>query len=167
MTNHLKISGTHLAIGLALLVFDPVRCCVPKTVALAVEFPPQINIMEGKSSQGYPFLSGGVGSDERIAMEARGKAFNVKFVFAESSGPFLAAVNFEIASAKNEPIVSLTTTGPWFYIQLPPGIYNVKATFGGKSKEAKALRVGADKRVQRVFVWDLGEGSKTAPKPHA
>jgi hypothetical protein len=167
MKDRLPMFGTRFAIGLALLVFDPVRCCVPKTVALAAEFPPAIMITEGKTAQGYPYLSGGVGSDERIAMEERGKAFNVKFIFAETSGPFLATVNLEIFGSKNEAILSFTTTGPWFYIQLPPGIYNVKATFAGQSKQAKALRVGKDKRVQRTFVWDLGEGSKTAPKPPA
>ncbi|MGE5302722.1 MAG: hypothetical protein ACM3TN_05295 [Alphaproteobacteria bacterium] len=165
MEDHLKISGARFAIVLALLVFDPVRCCMPKTVALAAEFPPAIIITEGKTAQGYPYLSGGVGSEERIAMEERGKAFNVKLVFAETSGPFLATVSVEILGAKNEPIVSLTTTGPWFYIQLPPGVYNVKATFAGRSKEARALRVGKDKRLQRTFVWDLGEDTEIAPEP--
>ena len=167
MNYRLMISGTCLALGSALLVFDPVRCCAPQTTALGAEFPPQINITEGKSPQGYPYLSGGVGTDERIAMAERGKAFNVKLIFAEVSGAFLASVKLEIFGTKNEPIVSLTTTGPWFYIQLPPGIYHGKATFKGKIKESKALRVGKDKPMQRGFVWDLGEGSKAAPKPPA
>jgi hypothetical protein len=162
-----QVMRTRLVLLLAVLVFDPLRCTTPQTAALAAQFPPAIVITEGKTAQGYPYLTGGVGSDERIALEERGKDFNVKFVFAESDGSFIAAVTVEIVGAKNEPIASLSTTGPWFYIQLPPGIYHVKATFAGQVKEAKGLRVSQDKRLQRVFVWAQARGNSPAPQSDA
>lgn len=164
LKNRLTIQRNKLALLLAILIFDPVRCTVPQTAALAAQFPPAIVITEGKTAQGFAYLSGGVGADERLAMEERAKAFNVKLVFAETDGSYVADVKLEIAGAKNDTILPETTTGPWFYIQLPPGIYSVKASFAGQSKEAKTLRVSKGKNAQQVFVWDLGESHKAAPE---
>lgn len=167
MDTRCQTDGKKLALLLALLVFDPVRCSVPQTAVLAAQFPPSIVISRGKTAQGYIYLSGGVGSDERLALEERAKGFNVKLVFAGTDGSYVADVKLEIADSKSEAILSMTSTGPWFFIQLPPGIYNVKATYGGQSKEVKTLRVSNDNSTHQVFVWDIGGEPKTAPKPKA
>ena len=62
-----------------------------------------------------------------------------------------------IAAAKGAEITSLTTEGPWFYIQLLPGDYSVKATFKGETKQIKNLSVPKDKKVQQSLIWDLDE----------
>ena len=154
MDRRYHTQGKNLALLLALLVLDPIRCSVPQTGVLAAQFPPAIVITRGKTAHGFVYLSSGVGADERLALEERAKAFNVKLVFADADG-------------KGEAILSTTTAGPWFYIQLPPGIYNVKATFGGQSKEIKKLLVSNDRNTHQVFVWDPGGDPKTAPKPKA
>ena len=122
MDRRYQTPGKNLALLLALLVFDPVRCSVPQTVALAAQFPPAIVITRGVTAQGFVYLSGGVGADERLALEERGKGFSVKLVFAATDGSYVADVKLEIADAKGSAVLSTTTTGPWFYIQLPPGI---------------------------------------------
>lgn len=167
MDRRYQTQGKNLALLLALLVFDPVRCSVPQTVALAAQFPPAIVITRGKTAQGFVYLSGGVGADERLALEERGKGFSVKLVFAATDGSYVADVKLEITDVKGEAILSTTTTGPWFYIQLPPGIYNVKARYRGQIKEVTTLRVSKDGTTHQVFVWDLGGSPKTAPKPNA
>ena len=143
-----------LPLGLILL---PIRCTEPIPELVAAQFPPTIVIIEGKTVQGFPYLFGGVGSDEREIMEGRGKNYNVKLVFAEKRGAFISGVTVVIANAKGAEIVALKTEGPWFYIQLPPGDYAVKATFKGETKQIKELRVAKDKRVQQGLIWDLGE----------
>jgi hypothetical protein len=50
----------------------------------------------------------------------------------------------------------VTTEGPWFYIRLPVGTYDIKADFNGQTKQLKSLNLTKDKTVQQVFVWDLG-----------
>jgi hypothetical protein len=141
------------AILLLALVFDPLRCSRP--TAVAAEFPPSIVITEGKTAQGFSYLSGGVGSDERAALEERGKAFAVKLVFAEQRGPFVANVHVAIDDGKGTEIVSLASVGPWFYIHLPPGRYNVKATYMGETKEIRNLQLQKDKAVRHVLTWNL------------
>jgi hypothetical protein len=140
-----------------LLSMEPLRCSVPTADAAAAQFPPALMITEGKTSQGFPYLFGGVSTNEREAMEERAKGYNVKLVFAEKRGAFISGVTIVIASAKGAEIASLNTDGPWFYIQLPPGDYSVKATFKGETKQIKSLRVPKDKMIQQGLVWDLGE----------
>jgi hypothetical protein len=139
------------------LIFDPVRCYAPKATGLAAQFPPTIVITEGMTRQGFPYLFGGIGNEEREAMEERAKGYNLKLVFAEKRGAFISGAVVMIATAKGEEIDMMTVKGPWFYIQLPPGNYTVKATFKGQTKQINNLHVPKDKRVQHGFVWDLAE----------
>ena len=78
-------------------------------------------------------------------------------VFAEKSGPYLSDVQLALASAKDGEFLNITVDGPWFFIQLPAGIYAAKATFKGQTRQLKNLRVSKDKPVKQVFLWDLGE----------
>ncbi len=139
------------------LSLQPMRCSLPTTDAEAAQFPPAIMMTEGKTTQGYAYLFGGVSSDEREAMAQRAKEFNVKLVFAAKSGAFVSGVSLVIADAKGAQIAKLRTEGPWFYIKLPPGSYFIGATFKGQSKQVKALRVPKNKTVQRSLLWDVGE----------
>jgi hypothetical protein len=146
--------------GLALfflLSLEPMRCGVPTTNAVAAQFPPALIITEGKTSQGFPYLFGGISTNEREAMEERAKGYNVKLVFAEKRGAFISGVTVVITSAKGAEIASLNTEGPWFYIQLPPGDYSVKATFKGETKQITNLRVPKDKMIQQGLIWDVAE----------
>lgn len=142
---------------LLLLSMEPMRCGVPMTNAVAAQFPPTIIITEGKTSQGFPYLFGGISTDEREAMEERAKGYNVKLIFAEKRGAFVSGVTVTIANAKGAEIAALKTEGPWFYIQLPPGDYSIKARCRGEIKQIKNLTVPKDKRVQQGLAWDLGE----------
>jgi len=141
------------------LILEPFRCGVPTTSAAAAQLPPAIIITEGNTNQRFRYLFGGVGSDEREAMEERAKGYNVKLVFAEKHGAFISGVTVVLATAKGAEVAALKTEGPWFYIQLPPGDYAVKATFKGETKQIKNLTVPRDKRVQQVLIWDLAEPS--------
>jgi len=141
------------------LAFDPLRCAMPRAEAATTETPPWIVITEGKTAQGFAYLYGGVGSDEREIVEEKGKAYNVKLSFAAKGGAFLSDVTLVIADAKSGELVSLITDGPLFFIQLPPAIYTVSATFRNETKEIRALTVGKDKTVRRTLIWDLGEQS--------
>jgi hypothetical protein len=110
MDRRYQTQGKNLALLLALLVFDPVRCVAPQTAVLEAQFPPAIVINRGITAQGYVYLSGGVGSDERLALEERAKGFNVKLVFAATDGSYLAGVKLDIADRKSEAILSTTIT---------------------------------------------------------
>jgi hypothetical protein len=97
-------------------------------------------IREG-TSHGVKYMSGGVGINERAAMDRMDKNYDLKLIFAEPSGPYLANVNVEILNASGKKLVETTDNGPWFFAKLPDGKYRVVATFNGK-KEAREVDIG-------------------------
>lgn len=157
MQSYLTVIPRWVAAIFFMLWLEPIRCGVPTMRSEAAQFPPTIAITEGKTGQGFPYLFGGVSSDEREALEERAKGYNLKLVFAEKRGAFISGAVIMIATTKGAEIDTMTVKGPWFYIQLPPGDYSIKATFKGQTKQINNLHVPKDKRVQQGFSWDLGE----------
>jgi hypothetical protein len=150
------LNSRALIVALSVVLFEALRCGVPLVVAAVAPFPPAINISEGKTAQGFPYMSGGVGSSERAVMEEKGKAYNLKLAFAERRGSYLADVLLVIENAKGAELLSATAEGPWFFVQLPSGSYTIKAIYKGDTKQIKNLQIAKDKSVKRTLIWDLG-----------
>jgi hypothetical protein len=47
-----------------------------------------------------------------------------------------------------------TTAGPWLYVELPQGKYDVKASFGDRTKEIKDLEISQGRPVSRLLHWE-------------
>ena len=104
---------------------------------------------------GYPYMAGGVSIDERQLMAELGDSFNLKLTFTEKSGIYLADVGLIITNQNGEAVVNTSSGGPWFYIQLPPGKYDVKASFAGRTKRISNIPVSKSRQISRIFHWDL------------
>lgn len=113
-------------------------------------------IIRGKTEQGFDYMTGGIGIGEREEMQTRAKEYNLKLSFAEKSGVFLSDVEILIEKDGRQ-MVRTFSNGPWFYIQLPPGAYNVRATFEGETQQLKNLRLADGERLTRIIHWDLEE----------
>lgn len=112
--------------------------------------------IKGVTRDGFPYISGGFGTDERQAMEELAKEYNLKVVFAALAGQYVADTQVVIEGARGKEILSASGLGPWFYIKLPTGQYGVRATFRGVTKEIKNLKLVEGKRVSRFLHWKLG-----------
>ena len=123
------------------------------------ENPPEI--VKGATEQGFPYMSGGIGIDEREVMQSWGGAYNLKLSFAEESGTYLSDVKLLIEDETGREMIRTTSNGPWFYVQLPPGTYTIKATFEDETKQIKNLRLSEGGRALRYVHWDIG-GEKEA-----
>ena len=123
---------------------------------MSTKNPPQI--IRGVTEEGFAYMTGGVGTDEREIMQSWGRDYNVKLAFAEMSGVYLSDVELWIEEDGRE-MVHATANGPWFYIDLPPGRYTVKAAYEDKTKQIKNLQVAEGHRVTRLVNWDLEEES--------
>lgn len=108
-----------------------------------------------ETAKGFPYMTGGVGIDERQVMEQRDDPFNLKLVFAEKSGLYLADVRLRILNQDGREIAATAATGPWFYIQLPPGEYDVQASFDGKTQMIRNIEVSEAQQTTRILHWDL------------
>jgi hypothetical protein len=101
---------------------------------------------------GVKYLTGGVGSDERAAIQktAHGN-YNLQFVFAEATGPYLAGIRVKIQDMHGKTLIYIPSSGPWFFAELPNGQYKITVIHAGKP-ETQNLNVG--KNFQRViFNW--------------
>jgi hypothetical protein len=93
------------------------------------------------TTHGIKYMDGGVGINERAAMDRLAKDYDLKLVFAEPSGPYLANVSVAIENARGKTLMQSTDNGPWFFAKLPDGKYRVAATFNGK-KEVREVEIG-------------------------
>jgi hypothetical protein len=104
------------------------------------------------SMHGVKYLTGGVGSDERAAMQKMAKGdYNLQFVFAEKDGPYLAGITVKIQDTHGKTFIDVPSSGPWFFAKLPMGQYKITVNHAGNS-ETQSLNVG--KNFQKViFNW--------------
>ncbi len=104
------------------------------------------------SMHGVKYLTGGVGSDERAAMQKMADGnYNLQFVFAEAAGPYLARIRVKIQDTHGKTFIDVPSSGPWFFAKLPVGQYKITVSHAGKP-ETQNLNVG--KNFQKViFNW--------------
>jgi hypothetical protein len=117
--------------------------------------PTADQIASGKTEQGYPFVSGGVGIEERQQMLHQAKRYDLELAFADHTGKYLSNVDIVINDQHGRQIVNTISSGPWFYISLPAGKYDVKATFDNRTEEIKNLDVSKDHHLTRLLHWDV------------
>ncbi len=97
------------------------------------------------------FVSGGIGMDERQALDGVARDYNLKLVFAEKgSGAYMADVKLAIANAKGRTILESVSNGPWFLVKLMPGRYKITAEAMGQSL-AQHVRVGSRLTTRHLY----------------
>jgi hypothetical protein len=121
----------------------------------SLQNPP--GILMAATDQGVRYLTGGIGSEEREAMETLGTKFNLKLIFAELSGDYIAGVGAILSDQHGKELGRIITNGPWLYVRLSPGTYRVKATLDGVTQEIAKLRIREHGQVVRFMHWDLDE----------
>src|SRR5712691_1793318 len=100
-----------------------------------------------------PYVSGGVGADDREELLAKEKDYNLKIVVAATSGDFLADVKIVIESARNERVLDATMEGPILLAMMPPGTYTVRATSDAQT-QTKTVTIASQGQRQLDFRWD-------------
>ena len=110
--------------------------------------------IEKKDYQGIPYVSGGVGVDEREAFAAMGKDYSLKLMFAIKGGEYLSDVKVEISDSIGKKVLEAVADGPWFFTNLPPGKYKVNVTMMGKTQQ-NVVNIGKDKKQTTLrFYWN-------------
>ncbi len=112
-------------------------------------------IVKSETQQGYSFMSGGVGTDERNEMIQQSSQYDLALSFAAPAGNYLSDVQVVITDQRGNQVINTTTAGPLFYAQLPPGRYNVKATLNGQTQEIRNIQVSNAHRFSRLLHWNV------------
>lgn len=85
-------------------------------------------VLEPQTQNGVMFLSGGVGLDERAAMQHLQHQFTLWLSFEkEGITGHDSDTEVTIKDAKGTIVLETQTEGPWLMVKLPPGRYQVMA----------------------------------------
>ena len=101
-----------------------------------------------------PFVTGGPGADERAALQAKEKDYNLKIVAAATSGDYLAGVRVVIESAAKMSVLETRMDGPILLAKLPPGTYTIKATYG-PSTQTRTVNIPGQGLREAGFRWPV------------
>jgi hypothetical protein len=101
-----------------------------------------------------PHISGGAGADERQALLAQERDYNLKVIAADKSGAYLADVQVVIESATKERVLDTTMDGPILLAKLAPGMYTIKATSHATTL-TRTVTIAAQGLRQADFRWDV------------
>ncbi len=111
------------------------------------QFLPQV-MEQGKIT----YTTGGYGLNERLALEATAKKYDLIISNADKKGEFTANTKIVITNKDNHQMLTVNDAGPLFYAKLPPGTYLLKAANGEKKVERKISIVG--KKQDKIYlVW--------------
>jgi len=102
--------------------------------------------------QGIPYVSGGVGVGEREELREEMTRFNLKLIFALTSGAYVADIPVEIKDQQGKVILDVKSEGPWLYVSLPAGSYTITTSMDQITKE-KTITLEAEKRQEVRFIW--------------
>lgn len=108
-----------------------------------------------RTAGGVSYVSGGIGTGSIDRLTSLAGDFNLKLVFALTSGAYVSDVRVAIADATGKTLLDATSDGPWFLTRLPAGNYQIVATFAGNTVQ-RQVAVGAAKLRTVDFRWASG-----------
>jgi hypothetical protein len=92
--------------------FAPVLAAL--ALASAVFAPVAMAMTTGQTARGGPFVSGGIGESEIVALDAQRDRYSLWVITAAKvSGAYLADVRVRITDEKKAVVLEHTMAGPW------------------------------------------------------
>ncbi|NBX02941.1 MAG: carboxypeptidase regulatory-like domain-containing protein [Alphaproteobacteria bacterium] len=82
------------------------------------------------------FINGGVSDEELAQLKETNGDYNLHLLISGVGGEYVGDVTVRIYSGST-PVVAVADAGPYLYVALKPGNYNVVATSGGKDQKFK------------------------------
>ena len=105
-----------------------------------------------RAATGIPYLSGGVGLDEREALRAVSGGYNLHVTCALREGNYLSDVHMAIQNAEGATVLETIPQEPWLFTNLPPGTYTVVASSQGKVQQ-RITHVPTTGHAEVYFYW--------------
>ena len=107
---------------------------------------------------GVRYFSVGVGLEER---QAQYPPFSLKLVFTAGGKPYVSGVDVTIQPAKGAAAITISreqVEGPWLFVDLPPGTYDITATYGEHKQTLKGIKVVGGKQKTVYLRWTEDTG---------
>ena len=130
-----------LAAGAVLVAHAPYALAEPRT---AVE-----------RHNGISYVNGGIGDRDQQRTKALGESMNLQAIFARSDGAYLSGIDVTLRDASGRTLLDLDSARPLLYAEVPPGRYQLIASFEG-SELRRDLRVPQRGRHVELLRWNTG-----------
>ncbi|ORC49899.1 hypothetical protein B2G74_18525 [Burkholderia sp. A27] len=105
------------------------------------------------TQNGVSYITGGVGEDEVQAFRAVAPKYNLRMTFASKTGSYLSDVDVTITSGAGRSVLKVRTEGPFLFVQLPAGRYQIDARMLHVT-EARKIQIPARGGTDLRFYWD-------------
>lgn len=109
-------------------------------------------------------VSGGIGESERESLQQHQETQSFWLISAaKKTGEFLSDVKVRILDAQNQKeVISCVMNGPWLFVDLPIGQYEVEATHkdkasGKEQKVKKKTHIHPKDHHQMLMYFDVNE----------
>jgi hypothetical protein len=99
------------------------------------------------------YFSAGIGRAER---DAAYPSFSLKLVFTAGGKPFVTGVTVTVRDDKGANVLTVSSdriTGPWLFVDLPEGTYEVTAVLGGHAQVEKGIKLKPGKSLTHHVRW--------------
>jgi hypothetical protein len=120
------------------------------------------------TTQGWPYVSGGVSFEELQQLHAQRERFSLWVITAaRRSGAHLSDVRLKVEDASRRVVFDDRLEGPWLFIDLPLGRYELEATLDGEVQR-KTTTIHPGDHHQAMFYFNVAaevspEGEKPVP----
>lgn len=109
--------------------------------------------VEPKTQGEVIFISGGVGADERSAMQAIRANYNLSLLFSiRGTGEYASDVKVYITDSRGNTVLETVSDGPELFAKLKPGRYIVTADRAGQVIH-KTATVESKRTTSLSFAW--------------
>ena len=127
------------------------------TLVLAAAFAQAQGTLPPAQHQGsIEYISGGIGLDESTAFKAAMSQYPLALTFASTSAgdtaAYVSEVQVVIRDTNDTDVLNVTSEGPYFLARLPPGQYQVFATYNNETQSQK-VNVDAAGSSRATFAW--------------
>jgi hypothetical protein len=129
------------------MLLSLVFCACVNGAALAQSLP------QPASQNGISYITGGVGEDEVQAFRAAAANYNLRMTFASKTGSYLSDIDVTISSGAGRLVLTVRTEGPFLFVQLPAGHYQIRAQTR-HIMETRKIQVPARGGAQLRFYWE-------------
>ena len=108
---------------------------------------PVAALERGLTADGWPYVAGGFGLEEREELAQLRRDFRLRVMTAaRGSGAYVSGVRLRIADASGRGVFDRAVDGPWLLIDLPPGRYSLRASLQAETVEQQVTLDAAGRR---------------------
>ena len=109
--------------------------------------------MQLRTMGGITFISGGIGAEEREAVEAMAGSYNLRLVFvARDKGEYLWGVKVQLLDGAGKTLLNAVSDGPYFLAKVAPGRYTIVAEDEGRAIR-RSVDIAPGHAVSEQFTW--------------